>query len=57
MPIITPIIKANMNPLMDSPPKIKIAINTISVVSEVLRVLLKVLFNAVLTVVSLSQDL
>ena len=46
-----------MNPLMDSPPKIKIAINTISVVSEVLRVLLKVLFNAVLTVVSLSQDL
>ena len=50
-------IRANINPLIDSPPKIKIAISTISVVSEVLRVLLKVLFNAVLTVVSLSQDL
>ena len=50
-------IRANINPLIDSPPKINIAISTISVVSEVLRVLLKVLFNAVLTVVSLSHDL
>ena len=57
VPTITPIIKANINPLIDSPPKIKMAIRTIRVVKEVLSVLLKVLFNAVFTVVSLSQDL
>ena len=50
VPTITPIIKANINPLIDSPPKINIAVSTIRVVSEVFNVLLKVEFRAKLTV-------
>ncbi|GIS00318.1 MAG: hypothetical protein CM15mP102_11380 [Flavobacteriales bacterium] len=56
VPTITPIINANINPLIDSPPKINIAVSTIRVVSEVFKVLLNVLLRAVFTVVSLSQD-
>ena len=50
VPTITPIIKANINPRIDSPPKINIADKTISVVNDVFRVLLSVLFKAALTV-------
>ena len=46
VPTITPIISANINPLIDSPPIINIAISTINVVNEVLRVRLKVLFKS-----------
>ena len=56
VPTITPIINANINPLIDSPPNINIAVSTIRVVSEVFKVLLNVLLRAVFTVVSLSQD-
>ena len=45
VPTITPTIKANINPLMTSPPKRKITSNTKNVVIDVLIVLLKVEFN------------
>ena len=57
VPTITPIISANINPLIDSPPKRKIDSNTTKVVNEVFNVLLKVLFKAPLTVLVNSQDL
>ena len=50
VPTSTPIIKANINPLIDSPPKRKIESSTTKVVNEVFKVLLNVLFNAPLTV-------
>ena len=48
---------AKENPFNISPPNINIAISTINVVNEVLRVRLKVLFKAVFTISSFSQDL
>ncbi|MNY07265.1 hypothetical protein D3C86_1400620 [compost metagenome] len=54
VPIIRPINKANINPLMLAPPKIKITNNTKNTVNEVKIVRLKVLFNAKLISVSLS---
>jgi hypothetical protein len=50
VPTITPIINANIKPLIDSPPKINIAVKTINVVNDVFKVLLRVLFKAVLTI-------
>ena len=50
VPTITPIINANIKPLIDSPPKINIAVKTINVVNDVFKVLLRVLFKAALTV-------
>jgi hypothetical protein len=50
VPTITPMIKANIKPLIESPPKTNMANNTIKVVNEVLTVLPKVLLSAVLTV-------
>ena len=52
VPTTTPIISANINPLIDSPPKIKIAIRTSKVVKDVFKVLLSVLFKALFTVKS-----
>jgi hypothetical protein len=46
VPMITPTIKANIKPRIDSPPNRKIASNTNSVVKEVFNVLLKVEFRA-----------
>ena len=57
VPTSTPIIKANINPLIDSHPKRKIESSTTKVVKEVFKVLLKVLFRAPLTVLVNSQDL
>jgi hypothetical protein len=45
VPTITPTIKANINPLITSPPKRKITSNTKNVVKDVLIVLLNVEFN------------
>ena len=56
VPTITPMINANIKPLMDSPPKINIADKTINVVNDVFKVLLSVLFKAELTVLWFSQD-
>ena len=50
VPTITPMINANIKPLIDSPPKINIAVKTINVVNDVFKVLLRVLFKAALTV-------
>ena len=50
VPMITPTIRANIKPRIDSPPKRKIANNTKSVVKEVFNVLLKVEFSAKFTV-------
>ena len=50
VPIITPTMRANIKPRMDSPPNRKIASNTNRVVKEVFNVLLKVEFRAKLTV-------
>lgn len=50
VPIITPKIKANINPLITSPPKIKMIRRTTIVVNEVFTVLLRVLFKALLTI-------
>ena len=50
VPTITPTISANINPRIASPPKIKMANNTTSVVKEVLMVLLNVLLSALFTV-------
>ena len=47
VPTTTPMIKANINPLIESPPKIKIANNTTKVVKDVFNVRLKVLLNEV----------
>ena len=44
-PDLTPIIKANIKPLIESPPKMKMANNTTNVVNEVFKVLLNVLLN------------
>ncbi len=55
VPTMTPMINANMNPLMESPPKMNIASNTIKVVSDVFTVLPKVLLNAVFTVLENTQ--
>ena len=49
VPTITPTIKANINPLITSPPNKKITNNTKNVVREVFTVLLKVLFKALFT--------
>ena len=49
VPTATPIISANMNPLIESPPKVKIASITNNVVKEVLIVLPKVELNALST--------
>ena len=57
VPTKTPTIKANIKPLIASPPKMKIANKTTSVVNEVLMVLLKVLFKAPLTVFVFSQEI
>ena len=48
---------ANINPLIDSPPKRKIETRTTSVVNDVFNVLLSVLFKAVFTILLASQDL
>ena len=56
VPIRTPIINANINPLIDSPPKINIETSTTNVVNDVLRVLLRVLFNAPSTILGNSQE-
>src|SRR5690606_38407245 len=45
VPTIIPTIRANIKPLIDSPPKMKMANNTNKVASEVINVLLKVLLN------------
>jgi hypothetical protein len=50
VPIITPIMRANIKPLIDSPPNIKMASKTNNVVKEVFKVLLKVEFRAMFTV-------
>jgi hypothetical protein len=50
VPTITPMINANIKPLIDSPPNINIAVKTINVVNDVFKVLLRVLFKAALTV-------
>lgn len=50
VPTITPMINANIKPLIDSPPKINIAVKTINVVNDVFKVLLRVLFKAALTI-------
>ena len=57
VPTKTPTIKANIKPLIASPPKMKIANKTTSVVNEVLMVLLNVLFKAPLTVFVFSQEI
>ena len=49
VPITTPTIKANINPLIESPPNKKIANITNKVVKEVLMVLPRVLLNALST--------
>ena len=46
---------ANTNPLMLSPPKMNIAINTIKVVNEVLNVRPRVEFNASLNTDAVSR--
>ena len=50
VPTITPKIKANIKPLITSPPKINMIRRTTIVVKEVFTVLLKVLFNALFTI-------
>ena len=57
VPTITPIIKANINPWIDSPPKINIAKRTTKVVNDVFNVLLRVEFNAPFTILLNSHDL
>ena len=49
VPTNTPIIKANENPLMDSPPNINMVSKTKNVLNEVFTVLDNVLFNALST--------
>ena len=49
VPTTTPIIKANINPLIESPPNVKMANITNNVVNDVLMVLPKVLLNALST--------
>ena len=49
VPTATPTIKANINPLIESPPNKKIANITNNVVKEVLMVLPKVLLKALST--------
>ena len=56
VPTITPTIIANMNPLIESPPKMKIDNNTMSVVNEVLMVLPRVVLKAVFTVLINGHD-
>ena len=48
-PTKTPTMRANIKPLIDSPPKVKMANNTIKVVKDVFKVLLSVEFKALLT--------
>ena len=50
VPTTTPTSKANENPLIDSPPKINIVNRTKNVDKEVLRVLERVLFRALFTI-------
>ena len=50
VPTTTPTIKANIKPLITSPPKMKITSNTKNVVNEVIKVRLRVLFKAALTI-------
>ena len=50
VPTITPTIKANINPLIESPPNKKIDNNTTNVVIEVLMVLPNVLLKALFTI-------
>jgi hypothetical protein len=50
VPTITPTIKANIKPLITSPPKIKITNNTKNVVKDVLIVLLNVELRALLII-------
>ena len=57
VPTITPTINANINPRIDSPPKMKMESNTIKVVKEVFKVLLNVLFNAAFTVCGQKRPL
>ena len=57
VPTITPTIKANIKPLIESPPKKKMANNTIKVVIEVFKVLPIVLFKAVFTIFSKGHPL
>ena len=49
VPTTTPIIKANINPLIESPPNVKMANITNNVVNDVFMVLPKVLLNALST--------
>ena len=51
VPITTPTSKANKNPLMAGPPKINMIKTTTNKIIEVLKVLLKVVFNDLLTAV------
>ena len=44
VPTTTPIISANINPLIDSPPKINIAIRTSKVVKDVFKLKFCVLY-------------
>src|SRR6056297_424826 len=55
VPTITPISNAKTKPLITSPPKMKIVSNTTNVLRDVLKVRLKVLFNAVFMIWNLSR--
>ena len=50
VPITTPTSKANKNPLMAGPPKINMIKTTTNKIIEVLKVLLKVVFNDLLII-------
>ncbi len=50
VPITTPTSKANKNPLMAGPPKINMIRTTTNKIIEVLKVLLKVVFNDLLII-------
>ena len=56
VPTITPTIKANINPLIESPPNKKIDNNTTNVVIEVLMVLPNVLLKALFTIFEYFQE-
>ena len=57
VPTTTPIISANINPRITSPPNKKITSKTKNVVNEVFMVRLNVLFKAALTISSREPDL
>src|SRR4030042_5303559 len=55
VPVVTPIIRAKVNPLIDSPQKINITIRTNKTVREVFIVRLIVAFTAKLIISALSR--